>query len=61
MEHTTNVGLDIAFREVDCLEDAARLTVVASDFYGTGVLPTKGVFLRNNRWSLDHDREEMTA
>lgn len=58
-EYKINVGLDIALREADCVEDAARLTVVKSDFYGTGVLPTKGVFLLNNRWSLDHVKEEM--
>jgi lipopolysaccharide transport system ATP-binding protein len=58
-EYKIHVGLDIALREVDCLEDVARLTVVTSDFYGTGVLPTKGVFLLNNRWSLDHVKEEV--
>jgi lipopolysaccharide transport system ATP-binding protein len=58
-EYKIHVGLDIALREVDCVEDAARLTVVISDFYGTGVLPTKGVFLLNNRWSLDHNKEEV--
>jgi lipopolysaccharide transport system ATP-binding protein len=58
-EYKIHVGLDIALREVDCVEDAARLTVITSDFYGTGILPTKGIFLLNNRWSLDHDREEV--
>jgi homopolymeric O-antigen transport system ATP-binding protein len=56
-EYKINVGLDIALCEVDCVEDATRLTVITSDYYGTGILPTKGVFLLNNRWSLDHDRE----
>jgi hypothetical protein len=51
-----NVGLDIALREADRVEDAARLTVTTSDFYGTGVVPTRGLFLLNNRWTLDHDR-----
>lgn len=58
-EYKIHVGLDIALREVDCVEDATRLTVVTSDFYGTGVLPMKGIFLLNNRWSLDHDLEEV--
>jgi lipopolysaccharide transport system ATP-binding protein len=60
-EYKIHVGLEIALREVDCVEDAARLTVVTSDFYGTGVLPTKGVFLLNNRWSLDYEREEVAS
>jgi lipopolysaccharide transport system ATP-binding protein len=58
-EYKVQVGLDIARREVDCVQDAARLTVVTSDFYGTGVLPTKGVFLLNNHWSLEYQREEV--
>jgi lipopolysaccharide transport system ATP-binding protein len=55
-EYMINVGLDIALREADRVEDAARLTVTTSDFYGTGVVPTRGLFLLNNRWTLDHDR-----
>jgi lipopolysaccharide transport system ATP-binding protein len=58
-EYKINAGLDIALLEVDRVEDAARLTVTTSDFYGTGVVPTKGVFLLNNRWTLDHQREEV--
>jgi lipopolysaccharide transport system ATP-binding protein len=50
-EYQINVGLDIGLREADCVEDAVRLTVVQSDYYGTGVLPTKGVFLLNGRWT----------
>jgi lipopolysaccharide transport system ATP-binding protein len=60
-EYKIHAGLDIALREVDCVEDAARLTVVTSDFYGTGVLPTKGIFLLNNRWSLDYETEEVAS
>jgi lipopolysaccharide transport system ATP-binding protein len=58
-EYKINVGLDMALAEVDCVEDATRLTVITSDYYGTGILPTKGIFLLSNRWSLDHDREEV--
>ncbi|MBV8282048.1 MAG: ABC transporter ATP-binding protein, partial [Candidatus Eremiobacteraeota bacterium] len=60
-EYKINVRLDIALCEVDSVEDATRLTVIQSDFYGTGILPTKGVFLMNNRWTMDHDREEVAA
>ena len=58
-EYKISVGLDIALREADFVEDATRLTVLRSDFYGTGKLPIKGVFLLNNRWSLDHELEEV--
>jgi len=60
-DYTINVSLEVALREVDRVEDVTRLTVIQSDFYGTGILPTKGVFLLNNRWTLDRDREEVAA
>jgi lipopolysaccharide transport system ATP-binding protein len=58
-EYKINVGLDIALCEVDCVEDAARLTIVRSDFYGTGKLPKKGVFLLDHHWNLDQERVEV--
>jgi len=51
-EYKVQVGLDVGHREVDCVEEAARLTVVQTDYYGTGVTPTKGMFLLNNRWTV---------
>ncbi len=51
-DYKIHVGLDIAGQEVDWVEDAARLTVVQSDYYGTGIVPTKGIFLLPNRWAL---------
>jgi lipopolysaccharide transport system ATP-binding protein len=60
-EYKIHVGLNIALREVDCVEDVARFTVVTSDFYGTGIAPTKGIFLLNNRWSLDYEKEEVAS
>jgi len=33
-EYKINVGLDVALQEVDYVEDATRLTVITSDFYG---------------------------
>jgi lipopolysaccharide transport system ATP-binding protein len=58
-EYKIHVGLDISSDEVDWVEDATRLTVTRSDFYGTGVVPTKGVFLMPNRWELEPAREEV--
>jgi lipopolysaccharide transport system ATP-binding protein len=51
-DYKIHVGLDIAGQEVDWVEDAARLTVIRSDYYGTGIVPTKGMFLLPNRWTL---------
>jgi lipopolysaccharide transport system ATP-binding protein len=58
-EYKVHVGLDIASGEADWIEDATRLTVLKSDFYGTGILPTKGLLLLQNRWSLEYQREEV--
>jgi lipopolysaccharide transport system ATP-binding protein len=60
-EYKLNVGLEIAGGEVDWVDDAARLTVIRSDFYGTGILPTRGLFLLSNRWTLDHATEEVVS
>jgi len=51
-EYKVHVGLDIRNSEVDWVEDATRLTIINSDYYGTGVLPTKGHFLLENRWTV---------
>jgi lipopolysaccharide transport system ATP-binding protein len=56
-----HVGLYLGGNEVDWVEDVARLTLIRSDFYGTGFVPTKGVFLVQNRWALAGAREEVSA
>ena len=52
-EYKVHVGLDISNHEVDWVEDATRLTIVKSDYYGTGILPDRGTFLVGNRWRLE--------
>ena len=53
-EYRVYVGLDITNTEVDCVEDATRLTVLKGDYYGTGIIPERGTFLIDNRWTLEH-------
>jgi hypothetical protein len=60
-DYKVHVGLDIAGQEVDLVEDAVRLTVVRSDYYGTGIVPTKGVFLLPNRWALLEQPAEVCS
>jgi lipopolysaccharide transport system ATP-binding protein len=60
-EYKLNVGLDIASHEVDWVDDATRLTVIKSDYYGTGVVPTRGAFLLENRWVLVAKKTEVIA
>jgi lipopolysaccharide transport system ATP-binding protein len=54
-EYKINVGLDIALQEADYVDDATRLTVLQADYYGTGIIPTKGAFLLSNRWKIGAD------
>lgn len=49
-EYKIQVGLDIMNNPADRVEDAVRLSVVKADYYGTGVVPTRGMFLVENRW-----------
>jgi lipopolysaccharide transport system ATP-binding protein len=52
-EYTLRVWLDIANAEVDAVDDAARLTIVEADFYGSGKVPLHGTFVLRHRWYLD--------
>jgi len=60
-EYRVGVGLDIASQEVDWVDDATRLTVIKSDYYGTGIVPTRGVFLLQNHWTLETSKAEVRA
>lgn len=46
------VALLVGNTEIDVVEDARRLTVVPSDYYGTGRMPRTGTFVVPHRWSL---------
>lgn len=59
-EYRIQVGLDIGGHEVDWVVNAAPLSVVKSDFYGTGIVPTRGSFLVGNRWKLHPNGETDT-
>ena len=60
-EYRVGVGLDIGGHEVDWVDDAASLKILRSDFYGTGVMPERGVFLLQNRWALVDERTAVTS
>jgi lipopolysaccharide transport system ATP-binding protein len=60
-EYRIGVGLDIAGHEMDWVDDSTRLTVSKSDYYGTGIVPTRGTFLLENRWVLVNKTEKVTA
>jgi hypothetical protein len=51
-EYKLKVALDVHNPDEDCVEDAARLTILASDYYGTGKAPWNGAFVLKHRWHL---------
>lgn len=52
-EYKIKVGLDIGKTDVDAVEDAARLTVMETDFYGTGKMPWSGTVMLKHHWRLN--------
>ncbi len=56
-EYTLRVWMDIAGEEVDLVDDAARIQVIESDFYGTGRMPWNGTFVLKHRWYLEQSNE----
>jgi len=52
-EYTVKVWLDLKSSEADAIEDAAKITVLESDFYGTGKVPWNGAMVLKHRWYLE--------
>lgn len=51
-QYKIKLAIDIQNSEQDIVEDAARLTVLESDFYGTGRSPWNGMFVLRHRWQM---------
>ena len=51
-EYRIQATLSVGGGVVDRVEDAARLTVIGSDFYGTGRMPTEGTCVLEQAWRL---------
>jgi lipopolysaccharide transport system ATP-binding protein len=51
-EYRIEAALVIDEKCVDYVEDACRLKIVASDFYGTGKMPSLGFFVHEQSWHL---------
>ncbi len=49
-EYKIKVGLDIDGAPGDGVEDAVRLRIFESDFYGTGKIPRSGTFVMKHYW-----------
>jgi lipopolysaccharide transport system ATP-binding protein len=59
--YTTKLWMDIANTEADAVDDAARIDVIESDYYGTGKVPWNGTFVLPHRWYLEEPAEEEFA
>ena len=57
-DYKIKVALNINDVEVDFVEDAARIAVSRSDYYGTGRVPWNGRFTLKHHWHLE-DKETL--
>ena len=51
-EYKIKVSFAIGSEECDAVEDAARFTIVESDFFGTGRTPKTGICLVRHHWRM---------
>jgi hypothetical protein len=51
-DYVVRVWLDIGNSEADLIDSAARIRVLESDFYGSGKLPSDGMFVLDHNWVL---------
>jgi len=59
-EYTVRVWMDIGVDEVDLVDDAARIQVIESDYYGTGRVPWNGAFVLKHHWYLEQTNGAST-
>jgi lipopolysaccharide transport system ATP-binding protein len=52
-EYSVCVWLEIENAEVDLANDAARILILESDYYGTGKVPWNGMFVLKHRWYVE--------
>ncbi|HEX6502556.1 MAG TPA: ABC transporter ATP-binding protein [Terriglobales bacterium] len=52
-EYSIRVWVDASSDSLDIVDDAARLQVIESDYYGTGRVPWNGTFVLPHQWYLE--------
>ena len=57
-EYKILVSLTVRGQPRDYIEDAARLTILESDYYGTGRVPWNGLVVLKHRWHLPEAEEK---
>jgi lipopolysaccharide transport system ATP-binding protein len=60
-EYTVKVWLDLKGSEADAIEDAAKITVLEADFYGTGKVPWNGAIVLKHSWQLEEPAQNDFA
>jgi lipopolysaccharide transport system ATP-binding protein len=51
-QYKLKVGLNLSNKEVDTVEDAARIRIAQTDYYGTGRVPWNGTLVLEHHWYL---------
>jgi len=49
-EYTVRVWVDAWAASIDLVDDAARIQIIESDYYGTGRVPWNGAFVLEHHW-----------
>ncbi len=57
-DYGVGIWADINGVKADLVEEAARITVVQSDYYGTGKAPWNGLLVMEQRWHLESASEK---
>lgn len=52
-EYSVCIWLEIENAEADLANDAARILVIESDYYGTGKVPWNGMFVLKHHWHVE--------
>jgi hypothetical protein len=60
-EYAVKVWLDVNSSEADAIEDAVKMRVLDSDYYGTGRVPWNGAFVLKHRWRLEQAATPIPA
>ncbi len=60
-EYSLRVWLEIDNAEADLINDAVRLRVIESDYYGTGKVPWNGAFVLKHRWTNESAESSATG
>lgn len=56
-EYSVKVFLELHGNEADAIEDAAKITILESDFYGTGKVPMNGAMVLKHNWHLEESAQ----